>query len=211
MSSNVLQNNLRPVVVFLAIAVLTTGCTTVPDVPPVADPQATWQSRQPALAAIKAWHLSGRIAVSQGEEAWNLNLDWQQNGDDYQIQLHGPFGAGRVQLTGNAQGVILKDADDQSFYADRPETLLLERTGVAMPVEGLRYWVVGLTSPTQSSQPRLDPQGRLAYLEDTDWKVKFKRYVSVSGMQLPGKVFIVKPEQDIDVRLVVDEWKLGAY
>ncbi len=193
------------------MAFLASGCTTTPEPPPVADPTQTWQQRQPELAAIKAWRLSGRVAVSQGDEAWNLNMEWQQNGDNYEIQLHGPFGAGRVRLIGNANGVILQDSDDQSFYADHPEILLYERTGVHMPVDGLRYWIVGLTSPTQTSQPRLDTQGRLAYLEDTDWKVKFKRYVSVSGIQLPGKVFIVKPEQEIDVRLVVDEWKLGAY
>ena len=53
--------------------------------------------------------------------------------------------------------------------------------------------------------------GRLAYLEQDAWKVKFKRYTQVSGIHLPRKVFIVEPNNQIDVRLVVDQWKLGAF
>ena len=80
-----------------------------------------------------------------------------------------------------------------------------------MPVAGLRYWVVGLASPGQKDHPKLDQQGRLAYLEDEGWKVRFKRYSQVSGVDLPRKVFIVKNDKELDVRLVVDNWKLGAF
>lgn len=212
MSLSALLNKFTfPPYIWLCSLFILSGCTTTPVEPPVANPQQTWQLRQPQLAAIKVWQLSGRVAVSQGDEAWNLSLEWQQNGDDYQIQIAGPFGAGRVKLVGNAYGALLHDSDDQTFYADKAETLLYDHTGVKMPVQGLRYWIVGLTSPTQQQAPKLDLQGRLAYLEDTDWQVNFKRYSDVSGMQLPEKVFIFKPENEINVRLVVDTWKLGAF
>lgn len=211
-------NYILRLVAVLFTAVLVTGCTTLD----VADPDydqpgsdsvsaKTWPQRQIELSAIKYWHLTGRLAVNNGDEAWNLNLDWQQKGDDYEIQLHGPFGAGKVKLVGNAHGVLLKDSDDQTFYADTPETLLYEQTGVFMPVGGLRYWVMGLTTPSQTEQPTLDNFGRLAYLEDANWKVKFKRYTQVSGIDLPRKVFIARNENGLDVRLVVDKWKLGAF
>jgi len=212
---NVLPRNyiLRLVVAYITV-VLVTGCTTL-DVAEldVADPASakTWPQRQTELSAIKYWHLTGRLAVNNGDEAWNLNLDWQQKGDDYEIKIHGPFGMGKVKLVGNAHGVLLRDADDQTFYADTPEILLYEQTGVFMPVEGLRYWVVGLTTPSQKEQPTLDNFGRLAYLEDANWKVKFKRYTQVSGIDLPNKVFVARNENGLDVRLVVDKWKLGAF
>lgn len=194
---------------------MTSACTTVSvDTPTRAiaqDPQLTWQTRQPELAAIKVWRLSGRVAVSQDDSAWNLNLEWQQDGDEYEIILNGPFGAGKVKLIGNAYGVLLRDSDEKVFYADNAQTLLLEHTGVNMPVDGLRYWIIGLTSPQQQKTPVLDAEGRLDYLEDANWQVRFKRYTDVSGMQLPSKVFILEPHSDIDVRLVVDNWKLGAF
>ena len=209
---------LRSTVVFIT-TILITGCTTLDvidsdadvSIDTTIDPEVTWTQRQSELSSIKYWHLTGRLAVVNGEDSWNLNLDWQQKGDDYQIQLHGLFGAGKVKLVGNADGVLLKDSDDQTFYADTPELLLYEQTGVFMPVAGLRYWVVGLTSPGQREKPKLDSLGRLAYLEDANWKVNFKRYTQVSGIDLPRKVFIVRNGNDLDVRLVVDKWKLGAF
>ncbi len=187
------------------------GCSTTPPLSIIDNQNEVWEQRQSELTAIKYWRLRGRLLVSQGDAAWNLSLEWQQKDKDYQIIIQGPFGAGKVKLVGNADGVVLKNSDEQSFYAERPEDLLYEQTGVHMPVEGLRYWVMGLTSPDQIKKPKLDGQGRLAYLEDANWKVNFKRYTQVSGMDLPRKVFIEKPEQEIDVRLVVDKWTLGAF
>jgi len=195
---------------WLLAVVLLAGCAGVPEEPPPVDnPASVWQARRSELSRIAYWHLSGRLAVSNGSEAWHINLDWLQRGDDYQIQLNGPFGAGKVRLIGNAYGVELRDSDNKSFYADKPGELLQQRTGVLMPVEGLRYWILGLDTPQQTQPPKLDAQGRLASLVDNQWRVNFRRYTEVKGLQLPEKIFISKPEQEIDVRLVVDEWKLG--
>ena len=201
---------MRKYLLILAV-VLQAGCASIPEPPPVDNPGLVWEQRRDELSRIAYWHLTGRLAVRSGNDAWNINLDWQQKGDDYQILLNGPFGAGKVKLIGNAAGVELRDAENKTFYADKPGELLRERTGVTMPVEGLRYWIVGLSTPQQTSQPKLDPQGRIAALEDNHWRVKFRRYTEVSGLQLPEKIFISKPEQQIDVRLVVDEWKLGVF
>jgi outer membrane lipoprotein LolB len=195
----------------LLATLLYAGCASIPEPPPVDNPVEVWHQRREELSRIAYWHLTGRLAVRNGNEAWNINLDWQQKGDDYQIQLNGPFGAGKVRLVGNTDGVVLRDSDNQTFYADKPENLLQERTGVTMPVEGMRYWIVGLSTPQQTKPPKLDLQGRIASLEDNHWRVKFRRYTEVSGLQLPDKIFISKPDQDINVRLVVDEWKLGAF
>lgn len=195
----------------MLVAMLATGCATLPEPPPVDNPEQVWQQRRDELSRLAYWHLTGRVAVRNGNEAWNINLDWQQKGDDYQIQLNGPFGAGKVKLIGNAMGVELHDSDNQTFYADKPGDLLQEKTGVSMPIEGLRYWILGLSTPQQTQQPKLDPQGRIAFLEDEHWQVKFRRYIDVSGLQLPNKIFISRPERNIKVRLVVDDWKLGTF
>lgn len=218
MLSSVLPNSfLSRLILFFSVTVLATGCTTLETSDSDIDLVATtgtgksWQERRTELEAIRFWRLTGRLAVSNGDDAWNLNIEWQQREDDYQIVLNGPFGAGKVKLVGNAAGVLLKDSDDQTFYADSPEILLYEQTGLYMPVNGLRYWVIGLTAPAQAETPKFDEFGRLAFLEDADWKVRFKRYTRVSGIDLPRKVFIVRRNKELDVRLVVDNWKLGAY
>jgi len=198
---------------FIATFVISilTACTSTPVVRPVDDPAVAWLQRQKQLDGIQYWYLSGRVAVQNGVEAWNLDMNWSQKGEDYQVELSGPFGAGRVRLEGNPRGVLLTDSDNQTFRAESAEQLLYRTTGVTMPVEGLRYWIVGLTGPKQKSQPQLDNQGRLAYLEDTRWKVKFRGYMGVNGLELPRKIFIERADKEIDVRLVVDNWKLGVH
>lgn len=198
---------MKRLVLFCAALALA-ACESIPVVPPLTEGGHAWELHQTALGKLKQWRLEGRLAVNSGDEAWNINLQWQQRGDDYQIELSGPFGAGKVQLIGDAHGVLLRDSDQKTFYATSPEELLLQQTGVVMPVTGLRYWVLGLPAPHRVSQPGFDQQGRLVTLQQADWQVAFRRYTHVNALPLPDKLFITKLDKSIDVRLVVDEWQL---
>ena len=183
------------------------GCASPPH-PPVEFPERTWQSRQDQLSNVKAWQLSGRMAVITGVEAWHLDINWQQQADSYEIKISGPFGAGSVRLQGSAKGVYLYD-DEGVYFSNEPDALLYEHTGVAMPVTSLLYWIRGLPNPKMKeiSKPKLDERGRLAFLQQNGWNVELKRYVQVNNLQLPDKLFI-KGKPDIEVRLVIDEWHI---
>lgn len=199
---------MKHLVVFCAALALA-ACESIPEFPPQTEGGPAWEQHQAALGKLTQWRIEGRLAVNNGDEAWNINLHWQQNGDAYQIELSGPFGAGKVQLVGDAQGVLLRDADQKTFYASSAEELLFQQTGVLMPVTGLRYWVLGLPTPHHVSQPGFDQQGRLVTLQQADWRVVFRRYTEVNAIPLPDKLFITKLDnKNIDVRLVVDTWQL---
>lgn len=206
-----LASCMKSVLVCLVVVTWLSACTTVPPEMPVSDPHTAWQQRQKQLDGIQYWYLTGRVAVNNGVEAWQLDMNWSQKGEAYLVELSGPFGAGKVRLAGNDQGVLLTDSDNQQYRAESAEQLLYQQTGVTVPVEGLRYWIVGLAGPTQKQSPQLDGQGRLAYLENANWQVKFRGYSQVNGLELPRKIFIARPDREIDVRLVVDSWKLGVH
>ena len=190
----------------LSFILLIAGCAAPMPVPP-ADPEATWQSRQQDLATVNDWRLNGRLAITRGSEAWHLKVNWRQKPEGYEIFLSGPFGAG-VKLVGNPQGVVLHDSEQHAYSAEEPELLLYTHTGVFMPVTGLRYWILGLPDPhkNHTNQTRLDAYGRLAELQQRDWTVRFRDYVAVEQYQLPERLFI--QSEDIEVRLVVDDWQV---
>ena len=48
--------------------------------------------------------------------------------------------------------------------------------------------------------------GRLAELQQRDWTVRFRDYVAVEQYQLPERLLI--QSEDIEVRLVVDDWQV---
>ncbi len=191
-------------VVFL---LLLTACTTVKEVPDSLN-TGSWQLHKTSLDGLQHWFASGRAAIHNGNESWHVNLLWLQQGDDFQIRLFGPFGAGQVQLKGNNKQAELLTSDNERFYSHNIDTLLYEQTGVKMPVAELRYWLVGLPSPGGKEVASINKHGRLSRLQQGDWQVRYKRYVPVNGLVLPRKIFADKP--DLDVRVVIDEWKLGA-
>ena len=123
--------------------------------------------------------------------------------------MAGPFGVGHAQLTGTQEGVILVDADKNTFYASGPDRLLYETTGIRMPVKGLLFWMRGLANPrAQIKDIKLDEFGRLARLQQNNWQINFKRYLRVGEFELPEKIFI--NSTDLKVKVFVDEWDLES-
>ena len=194
----------------LLLAVITiTACTTTPPREFVADPSKKWEQRKSELSEIKDWLLNGRVAIINGHESWHLSMKWQRHNDKYILDLSGPFGAGHAQLTGTKEGVVLVDADKNYFFAESPDRLLREVTGLRMPVQSLLYWMRGLPNwNIKNKSQKLDNFGRLALLEQDGWKIRFKRYLNVEKHELPQKIFI--DGFDLKVKIFIDEWDLKS-
>lgn len=196
----------------LAAPILLGGCATQPPiqphVPAVADlGESRWRARQSSLRTLDAWTIEGRIALYNDAEAWNADLHWRQQSEDYDIRLVGPFGLGRVRVRGNADGVAMETSDGR--YRERnPDTLFNQRLGWNIPVTGLKWWIRGLPSvtPPSRSRPTPDRQGRLRTLDQDGWHIRFIDYVAIDGLELPGKVFL--ENEQWKVRLVIGNWRL---
>lgn len=193
--------------IFLLAVLSLTACTTTPPHVFVADPGKKWEQRKTELSKINDWYLNGRVAIINGQESWHLTMEWQRHDDKYILDLSGPFGAGHAQLTGTNDGVVLVDSDQNYFYADSPDRLLREVTGLRMPVKSLLYWMRGLPNwNIKKEKQQLDEFGRLALLQQDGWRVRFKRYIDVDKHELPQKIFI--DGFDLKVKIFVDEWNL---
>jgi outer membrane lipoprotein LolB len=160
-------------------------------------------------ALLSAWQLNGRVSLTRGEEGWHASLHWQEQADSYFLKISGPLGQGGFQLNGDGHGVVLVDADGQTFAARDADALLQQVTGWQLPVTGLRYWIRGLPVPAAGkAQARRDESGRLGQLTQSGWTIKYDRYQLVNGISLPGKLQLL--HDDISVRIVVDKWELGT-
>jgi len=196
----------------LLLAGLLAGCSTVAE-KNLADPQQVWHTRQQALAGLDQWQLNGRLGITNGVEVYTLNVRWKQQPHGYEIFLSGPLNSGQVQLVGqDSGGVYLRDTDKHVYFADHPEQLLRQYTGVVMPVSGLRYWILGMPQPAdpqqqdlQPSDLQLDAEGRLLRFRQDDWQVEYGDYTQVSGWQLPERLSITR--DDVEVRLVIHRWR----
>ena len=98
----------------------------------------------------------------------------------------------------NASAAVLK------IHAD--EALVRQALGVTLPLQGLAWWVVGNPRPGAAHQARADADGRLALLNQDGWRIEFSRYVQSGRYMLPGKL-VARRADDLEIRLVVDEWE----
>lgn len=187
-------------------ALVLAGCAALPR--PADDPGMVWSDRQARLEQLFEWSLSGRVAVRTDSDGGQARVSWQQDGPHYDIRLRGPFGSGTVRLAGGQGQARLWLEDGSVVEAADPEALLYRHTGWWIPVEALRYWVLGLPAPRLSAEYRLDDWGRLSTLRQAGWSVSFEQYGDQDGLQLPNRLTV--ESGNARVRLVVSSWELDT-
>ena len=158
------------------VSSMLSGCATVPRLPSV-ELDRLWQQHRQSLEQKDNWVLTARIAGSTEDDGWSGKLSWQQAGGNYQIHFQAPFGQGAVQLLGDPYRVQMRTSDEQMVVADNAESLLYQQLGWRLPLKGLRYWVLGLPMPVATPAQvspvlALDEAGRLASLQQSQWRVK---------------------------------------
>jgi len=185
-----------------AVALLLGACAVQPSarLPALED----WDSRQRVLASLPSWQVSGRIAVSDGNDGFNGNLRWQQTRGGFDARLSGPLGAGAIQIKGTERQITVVEKDGTVTELHNPEYDLRARFGWAIPVSSLRYWVLGIPDPSLAANPDFGADGLLTRMEQGGWIVTIGAYGEGGGQAMPRRISAVNA--DNRVRLVIDRW-----
>jgi outer membrane lipoprotein LolB len=186
----------------LALALLA-ACRTLPPAPAG---QTAWEVRRPELQARAHFELQGRVAVAAGNEGFNANLRWLQDGDHSQLTLEGPLGVGGAQVSAQGNNLTLVTSRGERIESDAAHAELQARLGFDPPLSALRYWVLGVPEPGQPATEALDSaQQRLSGLTQDGWHVDYVSYASANGEPLPAKLTLQR--DTVRVKLLVDSWK----
>lgn len=173
-----------------------------------------------ALSGIDRWEVKGKLAVKTHKRGGQANMLWKRDGEDHNINLYGPLGGGRVVLTRNPDGATLQDSRKRTYHADTAEELLYRVAGWQVPFRAMKYWVLGIPSPTEAYERSVDDWGRLQTLRQAGWEVEFVEYKDYDGRELPRKFnmtalpemqHIVNDELDendqVRVRVIIKRWR----
>ncbi len=180
----------------LLALVLLTGCASLPDSPAPADPaavNAAWLTRQQQLHAVQGFQLNGRVAVKGGGLSGALR--WQQQGEHFNLRIAGPFGAGALSMEGTPQRVAIK-GKDIDLVTDEPQQVLAQRTGWRLPLDSLRWWVLGLPDPQSLADVTLDAEGRALQLQQAGWTLRYDNYRHDTSPTLPGRIEAAQASAD---------------
>jgi outer membrane lipoprotein LolB len=194
---------MRKLLLLMGMGVLLSACMTTRRAPlpaPGAAP-AAWDQRVPALQQLDAWKLDGRAAVAVGTQGWQASLDWHEQGAMAEVHLAGPFGVGALTLKRTPDGLSLNGAPP----SDAVVAQLQERLGFELPLDNLRYWLLGVPAPDSPFEVLRDEHDRAKQVTQAGWLVAYEKYMPVSGDVLPARLVLTR--EGVRVRIVVDHWE----
>jgi outer membrane lipoprotein LolB len=180
----------------LIYCVLLAACATTRP----AAPSLNWQQRQSDLQHAGVWQLDGRAAVAIGTQGWQATLNWRQADLYAEVHLAGPFGIGALALKQEPGGLSLNGAPP----SDAVLLQLQERLGFELPLDNLRFWLLGVPDPATAFELTRNAQDRAQQLTQAGWSIVYDRYLPVEGDLLPAHLTLNR--ENVRVRIVIDHW-----
>ena len=179
------------------VAVFLNACSIVPEKPVEEFRLADMQY----LQQQKNWSFEGRLVLIDEKDSVSVSILWRhaENLDD--IELFGPLGQGRLKISVEGDRIVVDDGEARNVYYGQPNEVLAEQLRVNMPVDALRFWVLGVNDPEQDFvvQPGGFFQG--------GWLVRYREMQQVKDYLLPKKITVQKDKTRI--KLIVDQWDLS--
>lgn len=164
------------------------------------------QQRESAILAQADWQLTGRIAVSNGDDGGNADVEWVQQGGRYDLRLRAPISGKNWRLHGDADSATLEGVREQALTGANAAELLAREANWQLPVAELEYWVRGLRAPKGKAELVFDEAQRPARLLQSGWTIEYRDYFTGHEPALPRKVFATKGKQR--VRLFIEDWQV---
>ncbi len=177
---------MRLIAPLLACLLLLAGCATTPPPEELGDAEALarWQSTRVTLETIDRWNLRGKMGVRTGPKGGSATLKWEYTPNGQEIELYGPFGGGRVLISVDAEGALLRDTKGNEIYGASASEVLYRRLGWHVPFDHLSDWARGLPGEG-ATDIVIDGAGRLKRMVQDNWQVEYQRYED-PGDTLPG-------------------------
>jgi outer membrane lipoprotein LolB len=180
--------------IYLSIALLGACAATAPK------PAATWQQRALELQRAAHWQLDGRAAAALGTQGWQATLSWRQADHCAEVHLSGPFGIGALTLKQGPDGVSVNGAPP----SDAALAQLQGQLGFELPLDELRFWLLGVPDPAAAVELTRNDQDRAQLITQGGWSIAYDKYMPVAGDVLPARVVLSRDA--VRVRIVIDRW-----
>lgn len=166
-----------------------------------------WRQHQQEVRHLNQYQTRGAFAYISDDQKVYARFFWQQTGQDrYRLLLTNPLGSTELELNAQPGNVQLVDNKGQRYTADDAEEMIGKLTGMPIPLNSLRQWILGL--PGDATDYKLDDQYRLSevnYRQDgKNWKVVYGGYDSKTQPAMPANMELSDGSQRI--KLKMDNW-----
>jgi outer membrane lipoprotein LolB len=190
----------------LTVLAMLAGCRTRP---PVAVPgpgaDAPWAEQRAALERFDRYSLAGRVAVAANGQGFSASLRYEQQSQRADLALDGPLGIGglRVGLADNEIEVTNSRGQRLDGAAARAE--LERRLGFELPLDELRWWLLGLPAPGKSDVDAAPDSGEIRGFVQNGWHVSINSRAPALGFALPQR--LTAERGGTRMKLLVERWQ----
>ncbi len=185
----------------LALTVLA-GCATVAPIGPASTG---------TLAEDKDFEAAGRLSARHGNEGAAVHFTWRHTAEGDRIDVATPTGQTLAQLAGDHAGVRLsRPGESVTSYSGWP-ALTQAVFGVAIPVAGLAFWIVGRPVAQTRFGIERDGDGRPRVIHQDGWEIVYA-YADGAPASRPSRLFMRFPDAEIvEVRIAIDRFGPAAH
>ena len=136
----------------LAALVLTACTVTQPKGPGKSPDSPQWRQHQQDVRNLSQYQTRGAFAYLSDEQKVYARFFWQQTGqDNYRLLLLNPLGSTELELIAKPGEAQITDNKGQHYTATDAEEMIGKLTGMPIPLNSLRQWILGL--PGDPSNP----------------------------------------------------------
>ena len=166
--------------------------------------ERSYQQRADALSLLTSWDMAGKLSMDDGADGGSGNLNWQVRDTESQMKFRGALGRGAWQLATGPGFAELQRSDGSLVRSASVSELVETETGWHIPVDSLKWWVLGIAAPGVTERLDLDQQGRVQVMRQDGWDITFDRYRQFGEVELPGRMDAVRGEYR--VKMAVSKW-----
>jgi outer membrane lipoprotein LolB len=191
----------------LAVLAMLAGCRTAPAPSAIPGPgaDAPWPAQRAALEKLERYALAGKVAVAANGQGFSAALRYNQQPRRADLALDGPLGIGgmRILLEENHLGVTNSRGEALDGEAARAE--IERRLGFELPLDELRWWLLGLPAPGQSDVESVPDTGEIRGFVQNGWHVAINTRAPALGFSLPQR--LTAERGGARLKLFVERWR----
>ena len=166
------------------VTLLVASCRTVPTrtvTGPGAD--APWAEQRAALDQLDRYSFNGRVAVAANGQGFSASLRYTQAAEETRFSLEGPLGIGGLRVLAAGDQLEIETSRGDKLDGAEARAELERRLGFELPLEQLRWWLLGVPAPGESSVNAADT-GEIRDFTQSGWRVSmsWKSFAAASYM-----------------------------
>jgi len=187
--------------------VLLTACTlTQPTLPGKKPTSPEWREHEQKVQNLTQYQTRGSFAYISDRKKLYARFFWQQPSPQrYRLLLSNPLGGTELELQVSPDLVQITDNQGKRYMGKDAQHMVQQLTGMAIPLDNLRQWMLGL--PGDAQDFALDERALLRSVNyqqgDQHWNVSYLSYTD-GPLPLPQNLELTQGEQRI--KLKMDNW-----